>query len=338
MKIGKNAFCVARVPRYNRKGTVRFLLCCVTFFACTCLLACADSIGDGENAANYTPRTAGGSPTFDAPRAFAYLEKQCQFGPRPPGTAAHRKTQAYLFAELQKYADTVVLQPHEFKTDTATLHLNNILAEFGKVGSETLLLAAHWDTRPMADRDAAPENRNKPILGANDGASGVAVLLEIARILKAYPPPRRIIIVLFDGEDYGRTTDNMFIGSRFFANALTTRIYQRWKPDYGILLDMVGDKDLQLPIERFSWNANREFAEALWHRARELGLGVFQHRIGPAIMDDHVPLIQAGIPMVNVIDFTYPYWHTLEDTVDKCSPKSLEIVGTLVLSVIYQGL
>ena len=101
------------------------------------------------------------------------------------------------------------------------------------------------------------------------------------RILKAYPPPRRVIIVLFDGEDYGGTTDEMFIGSRFFATSMTTRLYQRWKPDYGILLDMVGDKDLQLPIERFSWNANREFVEALWHRARELGLAVFQSRVGP---------------------------------------------------------
>lgn len=314
-----------------RKEQIRFLLLCAALWTSIYLTACADLGGNRTNARNV-------HPIFDAQHAFAYLEKQCAFGPRPPGTAAHRKTQAYLFAELQKYTDTVVLQPLEFQADGKTLHLNNILAEFGKGGGETLLLAAHWDTRPMADQDAVPENRDKPILGANDGASGVAVLLETARILKEHPPPRRIVIVLFDGEDYGPSTDNMFIGSRFFASALKTRTYQRWKPDYGILLDMVGDKDLQLPIERFSWDANREFAEALWHRARELGLTVFQPRLGPAIMDDHVPLIQAGIPMVDIIDFTYPYWHTLEDTVDKCSPKSLEIVGTLVLSVIYQGL
>lgn len=325
---------IGAMPVHKRKGSIQLLLLCVMF----CLSACVDLVGNGENAVNDALHAAANPPKFDAQRAFAYLEKQCEFGPRPPGTAAHRKTQAYLFAELQKYADTAVLQPHQFQTDAATLHLNNILAEFGKIGGETLLLAAHWDTRPMADRDAVPENRNKPILGANDGASGVAVLLEIARILKQHPPPRRVLIVLFDGEDYGGTTDEMFIGSRFFANSMTTRLYQRWKPDYGILLDMVGDKDLQLPIERFSWNANRQFVEALWHRARELGLAVFQHRVGPAIMDDHVPLIQAGIPMVDIIDFTYPHWHTLEDTVDKCSPKSLEIVGTLVLSVIYQGL
>ena len=173
----------------------------------------------------------------------------------------------------------------------------------------------------------------KPILGANDGASGVAVLLEIARILKEHPPPRRVLIVLFDGEDYGRTVDTMFIGSRYFAQNMG-----KWKPDYGILLDMVGDKDLQLPIEQYSWQANREFTEAIWQRAAELGLAPFQPRLGAAIMDDHVPLIQVGIPMVNIIDFDYPHWHTLEDTVDKCSAKSLEVVGTLVISVIYDGL
>ncbi len=272
---------------------------------------------------------------FDAQRAFDMLEKQCAFGPRPPGSVSHSETQNFLFTELQKYANSVALQPHQYKTKTeTTLHLNNILAEFGPpTGGETLLLAAHWDTRPFADRDPKPENRDKPILGANDGASGVAVLLEIARVLKEHPPPRRVVIVLFDGEDYGRSAENMFIGSRFFARNLG-----KWKPDYGILLDMIGDKDLALPIERYSWNANRGFTEAIWQRAATLGLTPFQSRLGDAILDDHVPLIEVGIPMVNIIDFTYPYWHTVEDTVDKCSPKSLEVVATLVISIIYDGL
>ena len=256
-------------------------------------------------------------------------------GPRPPGSVAHRETQNFLFTELQKYANSVVLQPHHYKTKTeTTLHLNNILAEFGpSTGGETLLLAAHWDTRPFADHDPKPENRDTPILGANDGASGVAVLLEIARVLKEHPPPRRVVIVLFDGEDYGKSVEDMFIGSRFFARNLG-----KWRPDYGILLDMIGDKDLALPIERYSWNANRDFAQAIWQRAAALGLVPFHSRVGAAILDDHVPLIEVGIPMVNIIDFTYPYWHTVEDTVDKCSPKSLEIVATLVISIIYDGL
>ena len=280
--------------------------------------------------------------SFDAQRAFKILEKQCEFGPRPPGSPAHRQTQNYLFTELEKYADNVALQPHQYVVEGVTLQLNNILAEFGPKASsvtpggpsrETLLLAAHWDTRPFADHDPNPENRDTPILGANDGASGVAVLLEIARVLKLHPPPRRIIIVLFDGEDYGRSVDDMFIGSRYFAQNLG-----KWRPDYGILLDMIGDKDLRIPIERYSWNANPEFVQAIWNRAAALGLAPFQHRLGAAILDDHVPLIKVGIPMVNIIDFTYPYWHTVEDTVDKCSPKSLEVVAGLVISIIYDGL
>ena len=282
------------------------------------------------------------SSVFDAQRAFAILEKQCEFGPRPPGSPAHRQTQNYLFTELQKYANNVALQPHQYKANGATLQLNNILAEFGPGSltvtgegrnAETLLLAAHWDTRPFADRDPKPENQDKPILGANDGASGVAVLLEIARVLKQHPPPQRVIIALFDGEDYGRSVEDMFIGSRFFAQNLG-----KWRPDYGILLDMVGDKDLSLPIERYSWDANREFTQAIWNRAAVLSLAPFQQRLGAAILDDHVPLIKAGIPMVDIIDFTYPYWHTVEDTVDKCSPKSLEVVAALVISIIYDGL
>ena len=318
----------------------RRLLLLLTYLCCGVLsIACAEPDSESRNIAprDATPAIVGtareANVAFSAQRAFAILEKQCEFGPRPPGSAAHRETLNYLFTELQKYANNAALQPIEHKVGTQTLHLNNILAEFGHPSGETLLLAAHWDTRPIADHDPKPENRETPILGANDGASGVAVLLELARVFKAHPPPRRVVIVLFDGEDYGRTADDMFIGSRFFARNLG-----RWKPDYGILLDMVGDKELTLPIEANSWNANRAFTAAIWQRAAALGLAPFQQRLGPAIMDDHVPLINVGIPMVDIIDFDYPYWHTIEDTVDKCSPKSLEVVATLVISIVYDGL
>lgn len=329
----------------NARTFRRFLiyLCCGVLS-----IACAEPDPESRSVepTGTTQATVGtareANATFSAQRAFAILEKQCEFGPRPPGSPAHRETQNYLFTELQKYANNVALQPLEYTVGTKTLHLNNILAEFvpgtlpvtgkGETG-ETLLLAAHWDTRPIADHDPKPENREIPILGANDGASGVAILLELARVFKAHPPPRRIVIVLFDGEDYGRTADDMFIGSRFFARNLG-----KWKPDYGILLDMVGDKDLTLPIEANSWNANQAFTAAIWNRAATLGLAPFQQRLGPAIMDDHVPLIKVGIPMVDIIDFDYPYWHTIEDTVDKCSPKSLEVVATLVISIVYDGL
>ena len=271
--------------------------------------------------------------TFNAKSAFAYLEKQCEFGPRVPGTTAHKETQAYLFTELKRYADEVVLQPFEFRDRDRTVRMNNILARFAKDSGEKVLLAAHWDTRPFADRDPDPANRNTPILGANDAASGVAVLLEVARVLKSKPPPIEVIIVLFDGEDYGRTVSTMFLGSTHFAQNMG-----RWKADFGILLDMVGDRTLELPMERYSWNAARDLTEAIWRRAEELGLPAFQRRLGPAIMDDHLPLIQSGVPTIDIIDFNYPHWHTVEDTPDKCSAESLDIVGRLVLDIIYSGL
>ena len=271
--------------------------------------------------------------TFNAKRAFAYLEKQCEFGPRVPGTTIHQETGSYLFTELEKYADEVVFQPFEFRHQDRTIQMNNILARFGDDSGETILLAAHWDTRPFADQDPDIANRNTPILGANDGASGVAVLLEVARVLKSRPPPIQVIIVLFDGEDYGRTVSTMFLGSTHFAENMAG-----WKADFGILLDMVGDRTLELPMEGYSWNAARDLTEAIWRRAEELGLPAFQRRLGPAIMDDHLPLIQSGLPTIDIIDFDYPYWHTVEDTPDKCSAESLAVVGRLVLDIIYSGL
>ena len=271
--------------------------------------------------------------TFNAKSAFAYLEKQCEFGPRVPGTTAHQETGVYLFAELEKYANEVVFQPFEFRHQDKMVQMNNILARFGDDSGGKMLLAAHWDTRPFADRDPDPANRNTPIPGANDGASGVAVLLEIARVLKSKPPPTQVIIALFDGEDYGRTVSTMFLGSTHFAENM-----DKWKADFGILLDMVGDRTLTLPMERYSWNAARDLTEAIWRRAEELRLPAFEHRLGPAIMDDHLPLIQSGVPTIDIIDFDYPHWHTVEDTPDKCSAESLEIVGRLVLDIIYSGL
>lgn len=294
---------------------------------------CAESDVSADDAPNNLAEDQTHYEDFSGERAFVYLEKQCEFGARVPGSMAHQRTQAYLFAELQKFAQEVTLQPFEFRQQNQSVQMNNILARFGGNGGGTILLAAHWDTRPFADRDPNPANRNKPILGANDGASGVAVLLEVARVLKSNPPLNSVIIVLFDGEDYGKSVSSMFLGSQYFAQNMGS-----WTADFGILLDMVGDQDLELPMERYSWNADPELTEAIWKRAEEIGLSAFQRRLGTAVIDDHLQLIDAGVPTVNIIDFNYPYWHTVEDTPDKCSPNSLEVVGRLVLSIVYSGL
>jgi len=271
-------------------------------------------------------------PVFNADLAFKYLQKQCEFGPRPPGSAAHKQTRDYLISELKKFARKVVVQDFAHRSSKASLNLTNIVAFFGPESGKKLLLAAHWDTRPFAECDTDPGKRNMPIPGANDGASGVAVLLELGRILHSKPPDVQVIMVLFDGEDYGKTDDGMFLGSKYFA----ANMDRRWKPDYGVLIDMVGDRDLDIYIEQNSLKASPDVVKKVWKLAEELRLKEFHNEIGPAILDDHISLIEAGIKCIDIIDFDYPCWHSTEDTPDKCSPKSLEIVGKLLLELIYR--
>lgn len=270
-------------------------------------------------------------PVFNAENAFKYLQKQCSFGPRNPNSHGHSKTKDFLIKELKKFSENVYAQDFTYNSSNGALNLTNIIAIFGTNTKKKILLAAHWDTRPYADLDPESKNRQKPIIGANDGASGVAVLLELAGIFKLNPPPIQVIIVLFDGEDYGKTTNEMFLGSRYFAK----NINKDWIPNYGILLDMIGDKNLDIYIEQNSWTFAPNVVQLVWEKAKELGLKNFHDKIGQAILDDHIPLLEIGIECINIIDFNYPYWHTLEDTPDKCSPKSLETIGKLLLGLIY---
>ncbi len=273
-------------------------------------------------------------PTFNGQRAYAYLVKQCDFGPRNPGSAAHEKTQKYLVKEFSKFTNQVRLQPFPFvnNKDNLRLTLHNIIASFGHK-SPRILLAAHWDTRPWADHDPNPKNRNTPILGANDGASGVAVLLEIARHLKETPPPIGVDLALWDGEDSGREghSDEYLQGSRYFARHKSPS----YNPKFSILLDMVGDKDLQIYEEGNSVSYAPDVVNMVWKIAGKLGYTQFIPDVRYTIIDDHLPLLEVGIPSIDVIDFDYPYWHTLGDTPDKCSAKSLKIVGQVLVNLIY---
>ncbi|MGQ9631155.1 MAG: M28 family peptidase [bacterium] len=269
----------------------------------------------------------GDTPEFDKRKAFSYLEKQVSFGPRNPGSIGHGETRNFLIEELGKFSREVIVQDFF----AYGIRMSNIIASFGD-GDETLLLAAHWDTRPYADRDPDPRNRDKPILGANDGASGVAVLLEIGRILSESPPSqRRVVIVLFDGEDFGRTIEGYLLGSRYFAENMGSIA-----PSRGVLIDMVGDRDLNILVEGYSFEAAPELVREIFRIAGELGYDEFKPRKGYYIMDDHIPLIERGVKMVDIIDFDYPHWHTLGDTADKCSPDSLERVGNVLLRLIYE--
>lgn len=276
---------------------------------------------------------------FSGESAFEYLEKQCSFGPRNPGSPGHAACLEYLTSELRKFGANVVHQNffHQDKKRDKTVQMYNIFAQFSRVrkNAQKILLVAHWDTRPMADRDPDPENRDTPILGANDGASGVAVLLELARIMHQNPPPVPVDILLTDGEDYGEegNDEHYLLGARHFAKRPPREPYK-----FGILLDLVGDKDQRFPKELYSMDYLPDLVDRVWKRAAELGISTFDNVPGPRVLDDHLPLIEKGIPIINIIDFDYKYWHTLEDTPDKCSPKSLENVGILVESIVYDGL
>jgi len=279
-------------------------------------------------------------PNFDKGNAFRYLVEQCEFGPRNPGSNGYKQCLDYLQKTLSGFADTILLQPFVLDdlVNEKSYDLTNIIARF-KVGDpQQLLIGAHWDTRPWADEDPDTEKRNDPIIGANDGASGVAVILELARILNASPPPIGITLVLFDGEDMGRsgTPKSYAQGSLAFAKDLPIE-----KPDEAIILDMIGDAELHIPIERFSYQQNRQLVKKLWGLAKVLSLDAFESRIVYTIYDDHVPLwTEAKIPAVDIIDFNYPnshanYWHTTQDLPENCSAESLEQVGTLLVHYIY---
>lgn len=263
---------------------------------------------------------------FDKSKAWDHLTKQVEFGPRFPGSSGHRNTAQYLIKELEKTCDKVYTQDfqHRWSMNNKVVRMRNIIGEYnwGKAPVNVLLLA-HWDTRPTADMEPNSSRSRQPILGANDGASGVAVLLELMRVLKENKTPVGIMILLTDGEDLGPDLDEMFLGATHFSHNLPTP-----RPDYGILLDMVGDKDLRIPVELNSKVASGEVVDAFYAHAKAIGMAeTFPKTDGEYISDDHIPIIQAGIPTIDLIDFTYEPWHTLEDTVDKCSPESLEKVG-----------
>ena len=277
---------------------------------------------------------------FDEKSAFNWLEQQCEFGTRNPGSSGYYECRDFLIKNLKDFSDTVFTQNFTYTElrDNNTYDLSNIIAEFDVKSEIHLLLGAHWDTRPWADKDLNPSNHFTPIIGANDGASGVAVLMELAKMFNSNPPPIKVTMVLFDGEDMGveGIQDSYAKGSQYFAKNLPIQI-----PDLGIIIDMIGDRILEIPIERNSYRVAPNLVNELWDLAEKLELPAFQNRLGYEIYDDHIPLWEfAGIPTIDLIDVNYPnerinYWHTLNDIPQNCSPESLDQVGRLLTNYIY---
>lgn len=272
---------------------------------------------------------------FDQKVAWSWLTKQCDFGPRVPNTKPHVACRDMIFEEVKKQCDTAELQPlsHVWSKDSSKRNMWNVIGyQNWEKATTRVVLLTHWDTRPSADYDPVESKRGLPIPGANDGASGTAVLLELMRHTKDVPKGLGICYLFVDGEDLGPGIDEMFLGADFFAKHQPTK-----KPDYGILLDMIGDSDLEVPVEPNSYKKAKKVTLGLYKYAATIGLGkTFPMNFQQEILDDHLTMNDHGIPTVDLIDFTYDSWHTLQDTPDKCSATSLGKVGKLLNGWVHQ--
>jgi hypothetical protein len=270
---------------------------------------------------------------FNGQRALAAVEYQVSRGPRTPGSPAHAQTVEWIKSELLASGWEVEIQ----ETEMMGHPVKNIVARWGE-GRPWVILGAHYDTRFLADQDPDPENRDQPVPGANDGASGVAVLLELARVIPGHllenstknpGQAGEVWLVFFDAEDNGHIPGwDWILGSQAFVSNLKA------KPDAAVIIDMIGDSDLNIYKEK---NSHSGLTDQIWDQAARLGYSAqfipqYKHRM----LDDHLPFVQAGIPAVDIIDFEYPYWHTTADLPDKVGAASLKAVGDVLLAWLEQ--
>jgi len=288
------------------------------------------------------------APVFDSDSAFYFVKAQTDFGPRVPNTDAHKKCAQFLQNRLENYCDNVFVQSFTTQTfDGTKINGKNIIGSFAPENPKRILLAAHWDSRPFADNDPNPAHRAQPIDGANDGASGVGVLLEIARQLKEKKPEIGVDIIFFDAEDWGTPSgqnesgDWWCLGAQHWAKNPHTENY---KAEFGILLDMVGDPNAKFYQEYYSTYFASHIVKKVWSKAYQLGYkDYFVNTASNPITDDHIYVNRiAKIPMINIIHqdnttgtgFTST-WHTLQDNISNIDKQTLYVVGTTVLGVIY---
>lgn len=277
-----------------------------------------------------------GSKTgFDGDAAYRYAGDQVAFGPRVPGTPAWHKAGDWIVAQMRTRSDTVIEQRWMHRLANGdSIPMRNIMARFRPAATDRVLYVTHWDSRPIADNDPNPANRKTAIPGADDGASGVGLFVALGDALKKTPPNVGVDLLFVDGEDYGNFDANtdVLIGSTYFAQHLPSAGY---RPVFGVLWDMIGQKDLVLKQEQNSLARAPEVVSRVWQTAADLGYGkVFVNQTLGAITDDHVPLLEAGLRVIDVIDMDYPPHHTLGDTMDKISAKSLGIVGDVATALV----
>ncbi len=255
--------------------------------------------------------------TFSGDSAYQFVVDQMQYGPRTPGSVAHKQVEDYIIQKLEDYGWQV-------ETQKLTIEGHDVLNIIGKRGNsgEITLIGAHYDSRMVASEESSQTLQSLPVPGANDGASGVAVLLELARTLPELSG-RQIWLVFFDAEDQGHIPGwDWILGSKAYVQKMVV------KPTKVVILDMIGDSDLTIYREQGS---DPNLTDQIWQSAAELGYSTtFIDKTKYSILDDHLPFIEAGIPAVDLIDFDYPWWHTTSDTADKVTPQSLDIVGKTI--------
>jgi len=267
-----------------------------------------------------------------------YLNTLSGFGPRYVGTRGYENTLDLIRQVGLEFADDVLEHPFMIKRHNGeTLKMTNIEFIFnGVVEGRPILIGAHYDTRPFADQEPKLKLRDRPIIGANDGGSGTAVLLGLARYLKENPTNLPIRLMFFDGEDFGKSGEGeMFIGSNYHARQLEKIALEQW-PQAVIIIDMVGDKDLEIFKETYSVASGSQLLDRIYKMAKRQKSYQFNEKSKHTIRDDHLPFIRLGIPSIVLIDFDYPYWHKLSDTLDKCAPESLSVVFSVVAGVLTE--
>ena len=314
-----------------------------------CLIAGCTSCGGGGGTTTPVVTPPVTYPAFDQIRAFSDIKAQCDFGARVPGSQAHTDCKAYLQTELAKYTDsgTVISQDFTSKTPLGgnnSYSFTNIIGVFGAAQpGNPLLLLSHWDARPVADEDPTMSARTQAVMAANDGASGVAVLLEMARAFKVQAPPHPVVLLLVDAEDSGtagssfNAYEGFCIGTEYFAKHLPAALP---RPAQAILLDMVGAlNDFHLYKEGFSRDSDPVLLNQVWAAAAAGHHDGFKSGSSTYVIDDHKPLIDAGIPSIDLIQWDPPptEWHTTHDIPANCSADALNQVGDTLLRVVYGG-
>ncbi len=307
------------------------------------LLGCKSQQQSSASSSTSENATAASAVEFDGNNAYQLVKTQCDFGPRVPGTPAHAKCAEWIEQQLQQYCDSTVVQEAQVTTfDNKTLKIKNLIGSFNPSTTDRILLLAHWDCRPWADNDPDPAKQREPVMGANDAASGVAVLIELARLMKDKKPNVGVDLLFVDAEDWGENDneDSWALGTQYWAKNPHVEGYS---PRFGILLDMVGAKGAKFSKEIMSIQYAPSVVNEVWDMAQRSGYSsYFDNNPGGAITDDHIVVNKMGIQCIDIIDMRtgsdtgfFEGWHTTGDTLDKIDATVLKVVGQTVANVIY---